>query len=419
MDGDLSSPASLPTWALVALGVWVVLELVLYAVALVVLARTPRERLSLPKWAWAVVILAVQVVGAIVFLAAGRRPVPVADEARRALPSQPADPGMVGLLYGPSPVSGDASAVEIGGLVRSFGDVRALDGVDLAVPAGSVYGFLGPNGAGKTTTLRILLGLLAADVGTVRVLGAEPGQARREVGFLPDVPGFYPWMTAPEFLRFAGSLFGLPSDVVDQRVPALLDLAGLGGVRTRIGGYSRGMRQRLGIAQALVNAPSLLLLDEPTSALDPLGRKDVLDMIESLRGRTTVLFSTHILTDAERVCDRVAVLDHGRVADAGTVAELIARHADTTRLSLVVDGDAAAFAAALRREPWVVAVEQSFADPATMEFRVSDRPAALRGVPRLLAATGSALVRFDGSEATLEDAFVRLVAPGSATAVAS
>jgi ABC-2 type transport system ATP-binding protein len=272
-----------------------------------------------------------------------------------------------------------------------------------------VFGFLGPNGAGKTTTLRLLLGLLPADEGRVRVLGEEPGRARHEIGFLPDVPGFFSWMTAAEFLRFAGSLFGLEDAVLDARVPVLLDLAGLSAVDTRIGGYSRGMRQRLGIAQALVNAPSLLLLDEPTSALDPIGRKDVLDMVESLRGRTTVLFSTHILADAERVCDRVAILDHGRVADAGTVAEVIARNTDTTRMSLVLDDDARGLAEALRREPWVSDVRLASPDRAEIALRVTDRGEAMRGVPRLVAAVGAGLVHFDASEATLEDAFVRLV----------
>ena len=152
------------------------------------------------------------------------------------------------------------------------------------------------------------------------------GDVRAMIGFLPDVPAFYKWMTAPQYLRFAGSLFGLRGDVLDARVAALLDLAGLAGVGTRIGGFSRGMKQRLGVAQALINAPKLLLLDEPTSALDPMGRKDVLDMLTTLRGRTTVFFSTHILADVERVCDTVAILDFGRVVAQAPIEELKARY---------------------------------------------------------------------------------------------
>src|SRR5574340_1175022 len=150
-----------------------------------------------------------------------------------------------------------AAAIEIQGLVKSYGDVHALDGVDLAVEEGSVFGFLGPNGAGKTTTLRILTGLARPSGGTARVFGRDvvsaTNEVRADIGFLPDVPGFYGWMTAPEFLRFAADLFGIGARVRDERIAALLEMAGLAGVTTKIGGYSRGMKQRLGIAQALVN----------------------------------------------------------------------------------------------------------------------------------------------------------------------
>ena len=208
-----------------------------------------------------------------------------------------------------------ASAISVRGLTKTYGSFHALDSVDLDVPEGSVYGFLGPNGAGKTTTLRILTGLAKPTSGSATIFGAPAGSAaaRAAVGFLPDVPGFYEWMTAEEFLRFAGGLFGLARGVLDERVRVLLGLAGLGDVDTKIGGFSRGMKQRLGVAQALVNAPRLLMLDEPTSALDPLGRKEVLDMVAALGGRTTVFFSTHILADVERVCDQVAILDRGKV----------------------------------------------------------------------------------------------------------
>ena len=204
-----------------------------------------------------------------------------------------------------TPAAPRAAAIRTAGLAKAYGDKRALDGVDLTVDEGSIFGFLGPNGAGKTTMLRLITGLARPTSGKVEVLGhdvATAGNAvRAEIGFLPDVPGFYEWMTAEDFLRFAGRLFGLGGPALDERVAMLLDLAGLTGVTTRIGGYSRGMKQRLGVAQALVNAPRLLLLDEPTSALDPMGRKDLLEMIASLRGRTTVFFSTHILGDVERV----------------------------------------------------------------------------------------------------------------------
>ena len=311
-------------------------------------------------------------------------------------------------------MSAAGAAIEIRGLVKRYGAVHALDGVDLAVDEGSIFGFVGPNGAGKTTTLRVLLGLARADAGTVRIFGGDPAAMRRRIGFLPDVPGYYPWMRAEEFLRFAGALFGLAPDVLDARVRALLDLSGLGGVSTRVGGFSRGMRQRLGIAQALINAPDLLLLDEPTSALDPIGRKDVLEMIAELRGRTTVLFSTHILGDVERVCDHVAVLDRGRVRAAGPFAELVARHAGAERILVQLDGHTDAFVQRLSGEDWVTGVTplpDARPGEESLELTASDVTRARRRVPALVAALDAGLVRFEVREPSLEDVFVALVSP--------
>ncbi|HEY5554670.1 MAG TPA: ABC transporter ATP-binding protein, partial [Cellulomonas sp.] len=247
------------------------------------------------------------------------------------------------------------AAIQATALTKTYGDSRALDAMDLTVPEGSVFGFLGANGAGKTTTLRLLTGLARPTSGSVEVLGhdvATAGNAvRAEIGFLPDVPGFYDWMTAPELLRFAGGLFGIGGPVLEGRVEMLLDLAGLTGVTTTVGGYSRGMKQRLGVAQSLVNAPRLLLLDEPTSALDPMGRKDVLEMIASLRGRTTVFFSTHILADVERVCDTVAILDRGRVVAHAPIDELKARYGAQKVVVEVTDG-ADELAEEIGRRPW-------------------------------------------------------------------
>lgn len=301
-------------------------------------------------------------------------------------------------------------AVSVEGLVKVYGSVRALDGVDLEVASGSVFGFLGPNGAGKTTTLRILTGLARPSAGQARVLGHDvaraTGDVRADIGFLPDVPGFYEWMTAPEFLRFAGSLFGLGGRTLDERVGSLIDLAGLAGVTTRIGGYSRGMKQRLGIAQALVNAPALLLLDEPTSALDPIGRKEVLEMIASLAGRTTVFFSTHVLADVERVCDTVAVLNRGRVVAQAPITTLKSRFSTRSVLIEVSEG-AEALAGALRGEPWVQGLE--VLPGGAVSVHASDIGTARRTVPAIVARHGWELVRLEAGEPTLEEVFVDLV----------
>ncbi|TLM78308.1 MAG: ABC transporter ATP-binding protein [Actinobacteria bacterium] len=307
-------------------------------------------------------------------------------------------------------------AVRVRRLTKRFGPVAALRGVDLSVPAGSVYGFLGPNGAGKTTTLRILTGLARPTSGEAQILGhdlsADGAAARAQTGFLPDVPGFYPWMTAEEFLRFSGRLFDLDAVLLDDRVRALLDLAGLAGVTTRIGGYSRGMKQRLGIAQALVNAPKVLMLDEPTSALDPMGRRDVLEMIASLRGRTTVLFSTHILADVERVCDRVGILSAGRVVAEGTLEELLAPRGGHLFEVEVADG-AERLEADVRRRAWCTGVTR---DGRVLRINASDLAAAQFEIPGLITVLSVPLVRFEMAEASLEDVFLDLVGGGGEAA---
>jgi len=305
----------------------------------------------------------------------------------------------------------EPAAIELRGLTKRFGDAIALDGVDLVVRPGMVFGFLGRNGAGKTTALRILSGLARPTAGTARVLGHDVERAtdatRARIGFLPDVPGFYPWMTAREYLEFAGRLFGLDKATLDARATALLEMAGLASVTTRVGGFSRGMKQRLGIAQALINAPSLLMLDEPTSALDPIGRREVLEMVASLRGRTTVFFSTHILADVERVCDAVAILERGRVVASAGVAELTAR-ATANRLIVEVEDSvaAAAVAGALAGRAWLKSIET---DGRALHLAVSDLPSAQREIPAAIAAAGMALRRFEIGETSLEDVFVELV----------
>lgn len=304
------------------------------------------------------------------------------------------------------------AAIETFGLTKVFGAKRALDGVDLAVEEGSIFGFLGPNGAGKTTMVRIVTGLAHVTSGEVRVLGF-PVRAGHVVaaglGYLPDVPGFYDWMTGVEYLRFAGRLFGISGSLLNSRVDQLLELAGLAGVNTRIGGYSRGMKQRLGVAQALVNAPKVLVLDEPTSALDPMGRRDVLQMLATLRGRTTVFFSTHILADVDRVCDTVAILDRGRLVVRAPISELKRSYGAQKLLVQVTDG-ADGLADVVRGQPWASSVGRG--NDGTIEVTVADMSAAQRVIPSLIAERGLGLVRLEAGEVQLEEVFVRLVGRG-------
>ncbi len=214
------------------------------------------------------------------------------------------------------------AAVTTDGLTKRYGDVLALDRLDLDVPTGTVFGLLGPNGAGKTTTIRLLTGLARPTAGRARVAGVEIGgddlAARQRIGYLDQDPRFYGWMRGRELLELVGRLHGLAGAELRQRVDETLELVGLAEAgRRRIGGYSGGMRQRLGLGQAIVHRPPLLILDEPVSSLDPEGRRDLLALIAGLRGASTVVFSTHVLSDVERICDRIAILDHGRLATEG------------------------------------------------------------------------------------------------------
>ena len=216
--------------------------------------------------------------------------------------------------------------LKIEGLHKRFGDKIVLNGLDLAVPANSVFGFVGKNGAGKTTTMKLVLGLLRADEGDIFVDGRRvlfgQNKTNREIGYLPDVPSFYGFLTAREYLSLCGECFGMARAEARLRSEELLSLVGLKDERHRIKGYSRGMKQRLGIAQALLNRPKLLICDEPTSALDPIGRREILDLLSSVAQDTTVLFSTHILSDVERICTDVAFLNDGKILRQGSVKTL-------------------------------------------------------------------------------------------------
>jgi len=207
--------------------------------------------------------------------------------------------------------------------------VQALRGVSLRVEVGHIFGFVGPNGAGKTTTIRTLMGLIRPTSGSAKILGhAIPSRAARfRVGFLPESPYFYDYLTIGELLDLAGRLFGMSSELRRKRADELIERVGLGGARTQsLKKFSKGMLQRAGLAQALMNDPELVVLDEPMSGLDPIGRKEVRDLILELRERgKTVFFSTHILSDVEAVADHVAIVARGQLQAQGTPAELVGR----------------------------------------------------------------------------------------------
>lgn len=241
--------------------------------------------------------------------------------------------------------------LQIRGLTKEFRlglrgrRVLVLDRLDLEVEQGEIFGFLGHNGAGKTTTLKLLMGLLVPTAGTALILGRpiEDVAVRQRVGFLPESPYFYEYLTAEEFLTFYGQLFGLGGAPLARKVDELLEMVSMVDARRLpLGKFSKGMLQRIGLAQALINDPQLVLLDEPMSGLDPIGRRDVRDIILRLReDGKTVFFSTHILPDVEMICDRVGILVRGRLRAVGAVHELVGA-ASVTSVEVVVEGVAEA-----------------------------------------------------------------------------
>jgi ABC-2 type transport system ATP-binding protein len=308
------------------------------------------------------------------------------------------------------------SAISTAGLTKHYPGVPALTDLTLDVPAGSIYGFLGPNGAGKSTTLKILGGLIRPTAGSASVAGiplTEGLTYRRQVGYLAQDPRYYDWMSGRETLQFVASL--APDAAATERawidkVLATVGLADAADRRTKT--YSGGMRQRLGIAQALITRPSVLLLDEPVSSLDPIGRREVLDLMSELRGETTVFYSTHILEDVQRVSDHVAILDGGRLVRAAPTAELLASFT-RDRLRVVVGGADDNTGIELAKLPRVRSVEPTERDGELRSYIVNVDPAdalaVQRDVTRFavdhdLTLTENGLVRLD-----LEDVFLRLV----------
>jgi ABC-2 type transport system ATP-binding protein len=283
-------------------------------------------------------------------------------------------------------------------LTRDYGGTGLFD-VDLRVPRGCVYGLVGPNGAGKTTILSIITGVRHADRGTVEV--AVP---RRQVAVCPDVPDFDGWLTAFEVVDLARSMVAPGRDGDD--VLGALRLAGLGdSAGRRTGGFSRGMTQRLGLACALVGDPRLLILDEPTSALDPAGRAEMLSLVARLRGRSTVIFSSHILADVQRVADHIGILRAGRLLYQGGTQELIDTYLQP-RWLLRIAGDPAPVLAEIQAQPWVTRVEHLGGSELQIDAVTLD--AGEHGIPAALAACGASQVSCEPLSADLESAFLAL-----------
>jgi ABC-2 type transport system ATP-binding protein len=401
-----------PTIALVLVPL-IILELSLMGYALYDLFQEDR-RVRGEKVIWALVIVFVNVVGPLIYLFAGR------DESRGTetggVGSAPSASIAAILATWPALSATQDAAVTTTNLTKRYGaGIVALDHLNLAVPSGSIFGFLGPNGAGKTTTLRLLTGLATATDGTATVAGvrtgATDGRLARNIGYLDQDPRFYGWMRGRELLDMVAQLHGLHGAALRQRVGEVLEIVGLqDAANRRIGGYSGGMRQRLGIGQALINQPRVLFLDEPVSSLDPEGRRDVLEIVSRLRGTATVFMSTHILNDVERVCDRVAILHLGRLVVEGPIDELLDRYAQPI-YELVPEpqqpGAIERLAVVMRGQPWTHEVRTT---PDTVRVFVNDPKVAGPAILPLVVSSGVGLVRYERARPSLEDVFLRLVA---------
>ncbi len=297
------------------------------------------------------------------------------------------------------------------GLVRRFGERVAVDGVSLTIAAGETYGLLGPNGAGKTTTISMIAGILAADAGTVVLAGVPitttPNPQKRRLGLVPQSIALFDDLTARENLRFFGSLQGMRGARLTTRIDETLAIVGLADrADDRIDAYSGGMQRRANIAVGLLHEPDLLILDEPTVGVDPQSRNQILESIEQLNADgLSVLYTTHYMEEAERLCDRVGVIDDGRIVAEGTRRELIAQIGEHDRIVLRCDGDLAAAAAALQRLDGVVGATTT---ERTIEVLADDAALVLAQVVATAAAAAAVVSGVEVHEPDLESVFLHL-----------
>jgi ABC-2 type transport system ATP-binding protein len=304
-------------------------------------------------------------------------------------------------------------------LTKTYNGVAALDSLNLQVPKNSIFGFLGPNGAGKTTAIKLLLGLTRPTSGGGAIFGKDIVQdsveIRKRIGYLAQDPRFYEHMTARETLRFKARFYYRgPASEIEARIAETLELVGLAGKADRpIKGFSGGERQRLGIAQAQINFPDLLILDEPAAALDPMGRRDVLEVMERIQKHATIFYSTHILDDVQRVSDFVAILNHGKLVALASIEELLAGSRGTT-YSLVIEGDAGPTQERVRSQAWVAGIEVMTGDGGTTwQVAVTDEAAAKDQLLRLVLSDEQITVTHFGQKTyELEEIFMNIVEGG-------
>lgn len=294
--------------------------------------------------------------------------------------------------------------INISHVSKQYGKIHALKDVSLQVEKGTVFGFLGPNGAGKTTLIRVLTGLITPSSGNC-FIDSEPitTSNKQKIGYLAQQPTYYPWMTARELLYLSGRLYGMEKQNLNKNITRMLEICGItDAAERRIGGFSGGMKQRLGIAQAILHNPQVVFLDEPVSALDPQGRKDVLQLIKSLSEQTTIFMSSHILDDVQRVCDEVAIIRDGTIRIHEKTKTLLQTHAQSVvECEFNQNQDAVGFKNELQLHNIHASVSHSKVIMNNSTYELHQKQ-----IFSILAKSQWELLRLEHQEATLEDVFM-------------
>lgn len=300
-------------------------------------------------------------------------------------------------------------AIETNHLRKQFGSYEAVHSLDLKIPYGFICGFLGKNGAGKTTTLKMLIGLMRPSSGEVIVLGKKREFGKIDnstIGYLSDVPDFYHFFTAREYLEFCGKLYGIDKKECNKKIDEILEKVDLQDSKNPITNYSRGMKQRLGIASVLIHSPQIIILDEPISALDPIGRHEIMQLIQSLRGSLTVFFSTHVLSDVETTCDHAVILEHGRLIVSDTIDMIKKKYArDMAVLKLSDERDCNSFLHTISNYKEIDVQRMSVNE---LKLHIFDFKSFNRKLPELLYQSLSGLECYEIISPTLEDIFMEV-----------
>lgn len=301
--------------------------------------------------------------------------------------------------------------LRVNNLSKSFGEFNVIEDLNFSVEEHSIFGFIGKNGAGKTTTMKMILGFLKPTKGEVYVCGEKvtygDTKTNRHIGYLPDVPEYYGYMKPKEYLKLCGEITGMGKKDIKIKSEELLSLVGLEGVNRKISGFSRGMKQRLGIAQALLNEPKLLICDEPTSALDPIGRKEILDILYKVKDKTTIIFSTHILSDVERICNTIGLLDKGKIVIQGDLCEIKDKYrSDSILIELNNKDDMLTLQEKLKG---VKNITKVLINEKKIQLYLNNIGETSKEIVKLIANNNISIAKYEVLEPSLENLFLEVV----------